>query len=162
MFPGMSLFTLIHVVVSLIAIATGVIVVGSLLVSKRVDGWTLGFLATTLATIVTGFLFPFHGFTPAIGLGILSTAVLLALVLARYAFRFAGSWRWIYAASVVVALYLNVFVLIAQSFQKISFLRNVAPTQSEPPFVVVQVLVLLLFVGLGAGAIRRFHSSASS
>lgn len=160
MISGMSPFTLIHVIISIVAIVSGAIVVAGLLGSRRLDGWTAVFLATALATNVTGFLFPFHGFTPAIGLGILSTIVLAAATAAYYAFHLGGAWRWIYAAGAVVALYFNIFVLIVQSFQKVPALKMLAPTQTEPPFAIVQALALLVFVGLGIGAVRRFRPSA--
>ena len=159
MISGLSPFTVFHVAISLMAIVSGIAVILGLLASKRPDGWTIVFLATTLATSITGFFFPFHGFTPAIGLGILSTVVLLAIAVARYAFHLEGAWRWIYAAGAVVLVYFNVFVLIVQSFQKVPVLKLLAPTQSEPPFVVVQALVLLIFVGLSVGASRRFRPS---
>jgi hypothetical protein len=160
MISGMSPFTLIHVIISIVAIVSGAIVVAGLLASRRPDGWTAMFLATALATNVTGFLFPFRGFTPAMGLGILSTIVLAAAIAAYYAFHLAGAWRRIYAAGAVIALYFNVFVLIVQSFQKVPALKMLAPTQTEPPFAIVQALALLVFVGLGIGAVRRFRPSA--
>jgi len=116
MILGMPIFTFAHVVISLVGIVSGLVVTYGLLAAKRLDGWTLVFLATTLATNVTGFLFPFHGITPALRLGALSTIVLVVAIAARYAFRLSGAWRWIYAASAVVALYFNVFVLIVQAF----------------------------------------------
>jgi len=155
-----SPFTVVHIVISLIAIISGVVVVYGLLASKRFGSWTLVFLATTLATSITGFFFPFHGFTPAIGLGVLSTIVLVVAIAAYYAFHLAGPWRWVYALSAVVAFYFNVFVLIVQSFQKVPSLKMLAPTQSEPPFVVAQAFALLLFLVLGVGAVRMFRPSA--
>jgi hypothetical protein len=106
---------------------------------------------------VTGFLFPFHGFTPAIGVGILSMIVLIAAILALYVFRLAGAWRWVYVGGAVIALYFNVFVLIVQSFQKIAPLKALAPTQTEPPFLIAQVAALLFYIAVGIGAVRRFH-----
>ena len=116
-----------------------------LLTAKRLDGWTSLFLVTTIATSVTGFFFPFHGITPAIIFGIISLVLLGAAVIARYARHLAGGWRWIYVVTAMLALYLNVFVLIVQLFQKVPALKALAPTQSEAPFAVAQLLTLALF-----------------
>ena len=127
-----------------------------LLARNRLDRWTALFLVFTVATSVTGFFFPFHGFTPAIGVGIISMLVLAIAIFARYARKLAGAWRWIYVIAAMVALYLNVFVLIVQSFQKISILKAMAPTQSEPPFLFAQLFILLLFIVLSIVAAIRF------
>jgi hypothetical protein len=153
----MTTFTLVHVLISLVGIGSGLVVAFGLLTSKRLDGWTLLFLGATLATSVTGFFFPFHGFTPAIGVGILSVMLLTAAIVARYIFRLQGFWRWLYIVSAVTALYFNVFVLIVQSFQKIGALKALAPTQSEPPFVIAQGAALLIFLVIGALTVRRFR-----
>ena len=157
---GMSTFTFVHVLISLVGIGSGLVVAYGLLTSQRLEAWTACFLVTTVATSVTGFLFPFHGFTPAIGVGILSMVVLIAAILALYAFHLAGAWRWVYVGGAVVALYFNVFVLIVQAFQKIAPLHALAPTQTEPPFVIVQAAALLFFLALGIVSIRRFHPPA--
>jgi hypothetical protein len=117
------------------------------------------FLATTVATSVTGFLFPFHGFTPGIGVCVVSCIVLALAILARYVQRLAGGWRKTYVIAAIMALYLNVFVLIVQLFEKVPSLTALAPTQSEPPFLVTQIVVMALFVGLGVLAARRFKSA---
>jgi len=153
----LSTFAVVHVLISLVGIASGLIVVYGLLTSRRLEGWSQLFLATTIATSATGFFFPFHGFTPAIGVGILSLIVLTVAIFARYSFRLENSWRWIYAVAALTALYFNVFVLIAQSFQKIAVLKALAPTQSEPPFLIAQTAALLIFLTLGVGAVRGFH-----
>jgi hypothetical protein len=153
----MPTFTLMHVLISLVGIGSGLVVAFGLLASKRLDGWTLLFLATTLATSVTGFFFPFRGFTPAIGVGILSLILLTMAIVARYIFHLQGFWRWVYVVSATTALYFNVFVLIVQSFQKIAALKALAPTQSEPPFLIAQGAALLIFLALGARAVRRFR-----
>jgi len=158
----MDTFTIIHVIISLIAIGSGFIVLFGLLTGRRLDGWTAFFLAMTAATSVTGFFFPFYGFTPAIGVGIISLVVLAIALVARYARHLAGAWRWIYAVSAMAALYLNFFVLIVQSFQKIPALKALAPTQSEPPFLVAQVLALLLFVVLMILAAIKFRIVATT
>jgi hypothetical protein len=158
----MDTFTIIHVIISLIAIGSGFIVLFGLLTGRRLDGWTASFLAMTAATSVTGFFFPFYGFTPAIGVGIISLVVLAIALVARYARHLAGAWRWIYVVSATLALYLNFFVLIVQSFQKIPALKVLAPTQSEPPFLVAQVLALLLFVVLTILAAIKFRIVATA
>ncbi|MGN8022958.1 hypothetical protein ACTJJ7_19825 [Phyllobacterium sp. 22229] len=153
----MTSFTFIHVLISLIGIISGLIVLAGLLASDRKDGWTLIFLVTTAATSLTGFGFPYQGFTPAIGVGILSIIILIIAAAARYPLRLAGAWRWIYVVTALIALYLNVFVLVAQSFQKIPALNALAPTGSEPPFAIAQGVVLLLFIAAGFACLRRFH-----
>jgi hypothetical protein len=153
----MDTYTFIHVLLSLIGIASGLVVLYGLLTASRMNGWTALFLVTTLATTVTGFFFPFHGFTPAIGVGIVSTIVLIATIVARYAYHLAGSWRWIYAGGAVLSLYLNVFVLVVQSFQKIPALNVYAPTGSELPFAITQGIVLVAFVVLGLLSLRTFR-----
>jgi hypothetical protein len=150
-------FTLIHVAISLIAIASGFIVVFGLIASKRLNGLTTFFLATTIATSVTGFGFPIKGVTPGIVLGVISLVVLAIAVYARYASRLFGPWRLVYVITAVIALYLNFFVLIVQSFQKVPALAFLAPTQSEPPFAVSQIVALVAFVVLGFLAARRFR-----
>lgn len=154
---GMAPFTLFHVILSLIGIVTGLVVLAGLIGSESKPGWTLVFLITTVATSVTGFLFPFGGFTPAIGVGIISMIFLITAIIALYFYRLAGAWRWVYVASAVVSLYLNVFVLVAQSFQKIPALNALAPTGSEPPFAIAQGIVLVLFIMAGFLSLRRFH-----
>jgi hypothetical protein len=162
MILGMSLstFTLVHVGLSLIAIAAGIVVVAGMLQSKPLQGWTALFLVMSVVTIVTGFLFPFAGLLPSHIVGVISTGVLAITLLALYGYHLAGAWRWIYVIGAIVALYLNVFVGVVQSFQKVPQLRPLAPTQTEPAFVVTQGVVLLLFVLLGALAVRRFRPGA--
>jgi hypothetical protein len=115
------------------------------------------FLATTILTSVTGFPLPPFGFDPPRAIAILSLALLAVAVIAYYAFRLAGAWRWVYVITTMIALYLNVFVGIIQAFGKLSFLHSLAPTQSEPPFLIAQLLVLAAFVAFGFLAVRRFH-----
>jgi hypothetical protein len=153
----MSTFTIVHVIISLIAIGSGLVVVFGLLTGRRLDTWTALFLAATLATSVTGFFFPFHQFTPALAVGIISLVLLAVAIFGRYSRHLAGAWRWIYVVSALVALYLNVFVLIVQSFQRVPLLKAMAPTQSEPPFVIAQAFALVLFVVLTIFAAIRFR-----
>ena len=153
----LHIYTTIHTLISLVAIFTGFVVLFGLLVGNRLDAWTKWFLITAVATTVTGFFFPFHGITPAIKLGIISSVVLLVTIFARYAKHLAGAWRWIYAVGAVLSLYFNVFVGIVQSFEKIPALNAMAPTQTEQPFKLTQLSVLGLFVVLGFVAAIRFR-----
>ncbi len=153
-------FTAFHVAISLVGIISGFVVVFNLLGSKPGKGWTATFLWTTLATSVTGFLFPFHGFTPAIGTGIVALIVLGPTFFALYSKKLAGFWRPTYVIGAVLSLYLNFFVLIVQSFLKIPALHALAPTQKEPPFGIAQGLALLLFIGLGIAATIKFRPPA--
>jgi hypothetical protein len=153
-------FTLVHVLLSLIGIVSGFVVVFGLLAARRLDGWTALFLASTVATSVTGFGFPFHRLMPSHIVGIISLLVLAVAIVARYARHLAGPWRWIYVVGAVLSLYLNFFVLIVQAFQKVPALRAVAPTQSEPPFVVAQVVALVMFVVFGIVGTIKFHPEA--
>ena len=151
--------TKIHVVISLIGILTGVVVLIGLISGRRLNGWTAWFLVTTVTTSVTGFFFPFHGVTPGIIVGIISLLLLAVAIFARYFRRFVGAWRWIYVVTAMIALYLNVFVLIAQLFQKVPALKALAPTQTELPFLVAQLSTLLIFVVLTIAATLRFRSA---
>jgi len=151
--------TKIHVVISLMGILTGVVVLIGLISGRRFNGWTAWFLVTTVTTSVTGFFFPFHGVTPGIIVGIISLLLLAVAIFARYFRRFVGAWRWIYVVTAMIALYLNVFVLIAQLFQKVPALKALAPTQTELPFLVAQLSTLLIFVVLTIAAALRFRSA---
>lgn len=164
MILGLSIyaFTVLHTAISLIGIAAGLVVLWGLLESRRLPGWTALFLFTTVLTSVTGFMFPIKGFTPALAVGAISLAVLAVTIAALYAYHLVGAWRWIYIAGAVFSLYLNVFVAVVQAFQKLPFLSPLAPTQSEPPFIVAQTIVLLLFVALGYLATRKFHPEAAA
>jgi len=153
----LTAFTLLHVAISLVAIISGFVVVQGLLTAKRLDGWTAIFLLFTLATSVTGFLFPFHRFMPSHVFGILSLLVLAPCFFARYRRHLIGHWRLVYVITAMIALYLNVFVLIAQSFQKIPALHALAPTQSEPPFLLSEVVVMVIFIALAIAAAIRFR-----
>jgi|SRR5437899_2309569 len=153
----LHVYTIIHVLISLVGIFTGLIVLFGLLAGKRLDGWTKWFLITTVATSVTGFFFPFHGFTPAIGLGIISLPFLALTIFARYPKHLAGAWRWIYVIGAVICLYFNLFVLVVQLFEKIPALHALAPTQTESPFKLTQLIVLLVSALLAIIAAIRFH-----
>ena len=162
MILGMSTeaFTLFHVVISLIAIASGVAVTIGMWRAQRLPGWTAVFLATTIATSVTGFLFHSKSFGAPHAVGVISLVILATALIALYGYRLAGAWRWIYVAGALAAFYLNIFVAVVQAFQKLPSLRVLAPTGSEPPFAVTQLLVLAGFIAFGVVAARRFHPGA--
>jgi hypothetical protein len=154
-----STFTLVHVWLSVIGMGAGLVVMFGLLAGKTLGGWTALFLITTAATSITGFAFPFDHLLPSHKVGTVSLAVLALALLARYGFRLAGPWRRVYAVCAGLALYLNVFVAVVQAFEKVSFLNAMAPTRTEPVFVVAQVVLLALFVMLTMGAARRFREA---
>ena len=157
----MSTYTAVHVALSVVGIGSGFIVVFGLLTANRLDTWTVIFLTTTVLTSVTGFGFPFHQLLPSHVVGALSLLVLAVAIFARYGRRFTGVWRRIYVVGVVVALYFNVFVFVVQAFLKVPALRAVAPTQSEPPFVLAQLMVLVGFLAIGVTGVIRFGKSAA-
>jgi hypothetical protein len=158
---GMSLptFTLLHVIISLIGIGSGLIVLYGLLSAKRMDGGTVIFLLFTVLTSVTGFLFPFVHLLPSHKVGIISLVLLAIAIAARYLFHMAGAWRSTYVVSAVMSLYLNCFVLVAQAFLKAPALHALAPTGTEPPFLVAQLIVLVIFIGLTILAVKRFKNA---
>jgi hypothetical protein len=157
MSTGLTAFTLFHVAISLIGILTGFIAVFGMISGKRLDGLTAIFLVTTALTSITGFLFPFHGITPGIILGILSLLVLAVAIPARYLKHLAGAWRKIYAITATIALYFNVFVLVAQLFAKVPALHALAPKGNEPPFLISELVVMALFIVLAVAAAIKFH-----
>ena len=158
MILGMSLagFTQLHVAISIFAIVAGFLVVFGMLAGKRWPLLPALFLITTAATSITGFMFPYHGVTPGIVVGILSMIVLLLATIALYGGHLAGGWRGTYVVTAILALYLNFFVLIVQSFEKVPALHSLAPTGKEMPFKVAQLLALVVFVVLGVLAYRKF------
>jgi hypothetical protein len=153
---------MIHVLISLVGIASGVVVAWGLIAGKPLTGITAIFLTTTVLTSLTGFLFPFEHLLPSHILGILSLVALALAIVARYVVHLAGGWRSIYVVSSVIALYFNVFVLVAQSFMKVPALHALAPTQKEPPFGIAQGIVLLLFIVVGIFAVKGFRVGAQS
>jgi hypothetical protein len=154
---GMDALTFIHVLLSLVGIVSGFVVLVGMFDSRRQESWTALFLITTVATSVTGFLFPFTKLLPSHIVGIISLVVLAIALAARYSFRLKDSWRWIYVVTALAALYLNTFVLVAQAFLKVPALKALAPTGSEPPFLVAQAIVLAFFVYVGTRASMRFR-----
>ncbi|MFY9743834.1 MAG: hypothetical protein WA252_09005 [Candidatus Sulfotelmatobacter sp.] len=157
-----STYTLIHVVISLIGIGSGIVVLWGMIRSKPLDGITAIFLTFTVLTSLTGFGFPFTHVTPGIIVGVISMVLLALAIAARYGFRLAGAWRLIYVVTASMALYLNVFVLVVQSFEKVPALHALAPMQSEPPFVAAQLFVLVLFIILTLFAGRKFRPAPMS
>ncbi len=160
MILGMSLetFTFVHTVISLVGIMTGFIVVALMLQSAPIAGWNAFFLASTILTSVTGFFFPItRGVTPAHVLGAISLVILAVALYAIYGKKLLGPWCKIYVATAVAALYLNFFVVVVQSFNKVAYLNKFAPTGSEPPFAIVQGIVLIGFIILGIAAVRRYR-----
>jgi hypothetical protein len=153
----LSTFTLFHVVLSLVGIATGFIVVYGLVAGKRLDSWTAIFLIFTVLTSLTGFLFPFIHLLPSHIVGILSLLVLAVAIFARYPRHLEGGWRRIYVVCAMVALYLNCFVAVVQAFLKVPALHALAPHGNEPPFLIAQLALLAVFILLTIVAARRFH-----
>jgi len=159
---SLSAFTLLHVIISLVAIAAGLIVMFGLLGSSRMPALTAIFLLFTILTSATGFVIPpllTEKLLPSHIIGILSLALLAIACIALYAMNLAGSWRWIYVLTALISLYLNTFVLVIQSFLKIPALTALAPGNppSGPVFAVVQGIVLVFFVLMIIGAWRRFR-----
>lgn len=159
MIAGLSAenFTTLHVAISLVAIISGLAALVGMLRARRLPGWTALFLASTVLTSVTGFMFPINGLTPAMIIGLISIVILAVALMALYLKNLDGAWRWIYVVTALTALYFNVFVLIVQSFQKVPALQKLAPTQSEPPFLIAQGVVLFAFLVLGTQAARKFR-----
>ena len=153
----LEIYTIVHTLISLVGIFTGLVVLFGLLAANRLDGWTKVFLWTTVATSVTGFGFPFHGVTPAHIVGIISLVFLAVAIYARYSRHLFGAWRWIYVVSAMIALWFNVFVLVVMAFRRVPALHALAPTQTEPAFQLTQLAVLLLFVVLTIFATIKFR-----
>jgi hypothetical protein len=161
---GMSLatFTLLHVLISLVGIVAGIVVLFGLIGSNRMSGMTALFLITTILTSATGFLFPFTKLLPSHIIAILSLVLLAIACFALYGQKLSGAWRWIYVLTAMISLYLNVFVLVIQSFLKIGPLHALAPSvpPSEPPFAIVQGVVLVLFIVAIIAAVKKFRPPA--
>ncbi|MBX3413898.1 MAG: hypothetical protein KF708_14500 [Pirellulales bacterium] len=151
----LSTITFVHVAVSLFAIGAGFVVVHGFLKGRRLDGWNAAFLGTTIATSASGYLFPFEKLLPSHALGAISLVVLGVAVYARYGRHLAGRWSTTYVVTALAAFYLNFFVLVVQSFLKVPALRALAPTQTEAPFAVAQLVVLVAFVAMGYFATSR-------
>lgn len=156
----LALFTLVHVLISLVGIAAGFVVIYGMLENKRLEGWTKVFLAATVATSVTGFGFPFEKLLPSHLLGVLSLIILGVTIYARYPRAMAGGWRNAHVITVVVAQYFNFLVLVRQVFLKVPALHALAPQEQEPPFVIAQLVTLIAFIVLGVLATRKFRGGA--
>lgn len=157
---GMTPILFVHVAISLVGIVSGFVVIWGMLVARRLDGWTAVFLATTVATSVTGFFLPAERLLPSHVVGIISLVMLAVAIVARYERRMAGGWRRTYVITAVVAQYLNFLVVIVQSFQKVPALHELAPTQTEPPFAIAQLVALVAFVAVGVLAAKRFRAGS--
>ena len=159
MILGMSIpaFTLLHTIISVIGLLSGLIVLGGMYGAQRLPGWTALFLLTTALTSITGFFFPNAKITPGQIFGAITLIAMVPTLIGLYGFHLRGAWRWIYTGGAVIVLYLNFFVLVAQLFAKVTVLQPLAPTQSEPPFLITEVVVLAIFVVLGVLALVKFH-----
>jgi len=155
----MATYTILHVAISLVGIFSGLIVLHGLLTARRLEGWTIVFLSSTVLTSATGFGFPADKLLPSHIVGVLSLAILAVAIFARYGRHLAGRWRPTYVLTAMAALYLNVFVLVVQLFLKVPALKALAPAQTEPPFVVTQAVVLAAFAALSITAAIRFRDS---
>lgn len=160
MLLNLQTFTLFHVLVSLAGIISGLVVAGGLAGGRRLGGWAGLFMVTTLATSVTGFGFPSDTLLPSHIVGAISLVVLAAVIVAHVK-DLAGPWRRVYASGVVTATYFNCFVLVVQLFRRVPDLGVLAPTQSEPPFAIAQLLVLASFIWLGVAANAGIRSAVS-
>ncbi|CAN5352892.1 hypothetical protein BH10PSE7_BH10PSE7_24740 [soil metagenome] len=147
----------IHVALSLIGIATGLVALYGLLTNRFLKTWTAVFLVTTVLTSVTGFPLPPFGFDPPRAVGIISLILLAVAIIAVYGFHLRGHWRWLYLTTGIAALYLNVFVGVVQTFQKVVFFQTLAPTQTEAPFLIAQAAALIAFILFGLFAVRTFR-----
>jgi hypothetical protein len=161
MFLGLSTFTWVHTLLSLVGIVTGLVVLKGLFSSERLDGWTALFMASAVATSVTGFMLPADHFGPSHWVGVISLVALAFAILARYGLHLAGAWRWIYAVGAAIALYFLLFVGVAQLFAKVPALHVLAPTQAEPPFAIAEGALLVLFLVLTVMAAIKFRPRAA-
>ncbi|HEY6129699.1 MAG TPA: hypothetical protein VIW23_16120 [Candidatus Acidoferrum sp.] len=155
---GMSAFISVHVLISLIGILSGAAVLLGILGGKRLDGWTVVFLSSTVLTSATGYLLPAHKIMPSHVIGAISLVILAIAIVARSSKHLAGAWRRIYVVTAMIAFYLNVFVLVFQLFTKVPALKAAAPTQSEPPFLIAQLTLLIAFIVLTVLAAKRFRA----
>lgn len=159
---SISQFIALHVAISFIAIAAGLVALPAFVAGRRVPGMMSLFLVTTLLTSLTGFLFPFRGFTPAIGTGIVSTIVLIIAFVAYYGYKLRGKAGVVYAVSATAALWLNLFVLVVQSFLKVPALNALAPTGTELPFAIAQGTLLIVMIGLGYVAVQSVRKGTAA
>ena len=158
----LKIYTLIHVVISLLGILSGFLVIYGMLNADPMNAWTEFFLWTTVLTSVTGFGFPFQRLLPSHVIGLLSLAILAVALYAMYGRRLGGAWKRVYMTCAMLALYFNVFVLVVQSFMKVPALHALAPTQSEAPFAIAQLAVLVIFVTIGILVLRSTRWPAAA
>ena len=158
---GILILTIVHVAISLIGIGSGFVMIYGFVTNKRFEQATAVFLATTILTSLTGFLFPIEKFTPGLAIGILSLIALGVAVWALYRKHLGGGWRTAFVVTAMISQYFNFAILIIQSYQKVPALHELAPTQTEPPFAVTQLTVLVLFVALTVAAIIRFRPATA-
>lgn len=156
---GLDIFTLVHILISLSGLLSGLVVVGGWIAGRHYPRLTAFFLVMTAATSITGYFFPFQGFTPAFAVGAISLVLLAVAAYAYYGAKRTGGWGKVYLFTALTALYLNFFVLVAQLFQKTPALKALAPTQSEPPFGIAQLVVLAIFVALGFAAVKGLRAA---
>lgn len=149
--------TLVHTLISLVGILTGFVVLAAMLDDRHPRGWVRWFLVTTILTSATGYLFPVTKVMPSHIVGAISLAVLIPATYALYSRQLAGGWRKVYVIGSVVGLYFNTFVLVAQGFAKVPVLKAAAPTQSEPPFAIAQLIVMIAFIVFGYRAVKKFR-----
>ena len=164
MFEGFTALTWVHTILSIVALVAGAFVIAMLINNRRPDFWTVLFFLTMIATDVTSFLFPFTKLLPPHDVAIVSLVLLALALLGQYVFRFAGAWRWIYALTMGVAVYLNFFVFLIQLFVKVPALHALAPgapDNPEPPFAIAQGVLLVIFVWLIWKSVRNFRPAAA-
>lgn len=157
MILGLSLFAWVHIALSLVALVSGIVVLNAMFSSQSPDQWTLAFFVSAVATAVTGFGFPVTRFDASHWVAIVTVVALAAAIVARYAYHFAGTWRPVYVAGAVIAVYLNVYTLIMEAFARLPMLKTLAPTMTELPFVIVQLAALALFCWVGYAAMKAFQ-----
>jgi hypothetical protein len=154
---SLEVFTLVHVMISIVGIGAGFGVLYGLLHSTWSGPWTAVFLLFTVLTNVTGLMFPVNGFLPSHAVAILSLVLLAIAIFALYVRHISGPWRAVYIVTAMLSLYLNVFVLVVQLFGKTPALHALAPNGNEAPFGITQALVLAAFVWLIYAAVKRFR-----
>lgn len=159
MTTGIGIFTAFHTLLSVVALLSGMPVVTGLLRGSRSPRWFWIFWVTATATSITGFFFPFHGMTPAIGVGIVAVIILVGVLMVTSAVQRSRLRSFIYVIGLVASEYLLIFVAIAQAFAKIPLLHAFAPTLKEPPFAAAQLIALAAFVLLGILATKKLEAS---
>jgi hypothetical protein len=155
----LTAYTIVHVLISLVALFTGWVVVAGLLRGRHIPGWTSWFLIASATTSVTGFFFPATRLMPSHILGILTLLASCPAMYALYSRSLAGGWRKAYAICATLTAYFNTFAIVSQLFGKVPALKALAPTQTEPPFAIAELSVMILFFILGILAVKRFRET---